>query len=150
MKKKPLASVAGLALALAGFVLLTGFHGGCGHHPRTPAEITAAVNSHLDGALDDLDATPAQRDQIHALVAPLLTQGLQLRADGKAAHAELLAQWQSDTPDRAKLHALVDQRADAMRAFAHAAVDAAVDAHGVLTPAQRAKVTKKIQRHMGE
>ena len=33
-----------------------------------------------------------------------------------------------------------------MRAFAHDAVDAGVDAHGVLTPEQRAKVTKKLER----
>jgi Spy/CpxP family protein refolding chaperone len=146
--KKILAVLATTAAAL-GFVLLTGFHGGgCGHGPHSPAEISSFVTGRLDSALDDLAATPAQRDQIHAIKDKLLADGLQLRSDGQAARDEVLAQWKSETPDRAKLHALVDQRVEAYRAFAHEAVDAGVDVHGILTPDQRAKVTSKIESHM--
>ena len=144
MKKRILISLAGGG---AGFLLLTGFGGGCGHHPpRDPAELAAAVGAHVDDALDDLAATPAQRQQIHALADGLVTRGAALRKAGEPLHAEILAQWKSDSPDRARLHALVDQQLDAMRGFAHDAVDAGVDAHGVLTPEQRAKVTKKLER----
>jgi Spy/CpxP family protein refolding chaperone len=147
--KKSLTALGTLGAVLVGFVVLSGFGGGCGHHhPRDPAEVQAAVTAHLDEALDDLDATQAQRDQIHAIKDKLLAKGMALRADHQAVRDEVLAQWKSETPDRAKLHALVDQRIDALRAFAHDAVDAGADVHGILTPDQRAKVTKKIERHL--
>jgi Spy/CpxP family protein refolding chaperone len=57
-----------------------------------------------------------------------------------------VAEWKAEKPDAAKLHALVDQRAAEMTAMAHQAVDAAVEVHDALTPEQRAKVTKKIER----
>ncbi|BDG04502.1 Spy/CpxP family protein refolding chaperone [Anaeromyxobacter oryzae] len=139
-----------LAATAAGFALLTGFRGGgCGaHRAHDPAQVNAMVTEHLDEALDQIDATPAQRDQLHAIKDRLLAQAQQLRSGQQDARAEVLAQWKSDQPDAAKLHALVDQRIDALRAFAHQAVDAGVEAHGILTPDQRAKVTAKVEKHM--
>lgn len=139
-----------LALAgIAGLVGLAGW-GRCGP-PRSndPAEMAAFVKDRVDDVLDDLSATDAQRQQIHAIEERLLARGAALHQDHDAARAELLAQWQSPNPDRARLHALVDQRVEAMRAFMHEAVDAGVDVHGVLTPEQREKVTKKIERMHG-
>ncbi len=145
--KKTLALVAALA---AGFLVLTGFHGGCGHrHPRDPAEVNAMVTEHLDHALDDLAATPAQRQQILAIKDRLLATFTALRAEHQATHAQLLAQWKADQPDAAALHALVDARIDALRAAAHQAVDAGIEVHGILTPEQRAKVTAKLEKRMG-
>ena len=148
MKKLPLATMATLIAGAAGFALLTGFAGGgCGHHhPRDPAEVAAAVTARVDDALDDLDATAAQRQQINAVKDRMLAKGLELRKAAQPMHEELLAQWNSPNPDRARLHAMVDQQADAMRAFAHEAVDAGVDVHDILTPEQRAKVTTKLER----
>lgn len=147
--KKTIAIAAGALLAAAGFVALTGF-AGCGArhhgHGRDPAEVAAFVSARVDDALDDLDATPDQRAKINALKDKLLAAGQQAHAGSKEAHEALFAEWKSETPDAQKLHALVDARIDAMRAFAHQAVDAGVEAHGILTPEQRAKVTKKIER----
>ncbi len=138
------------AAVLAGLVLLAGFAGGCAahRHPRDPAEVAAFVSSHLDDALDNVDATASQRQQIHAIVDKLVQDGVKLHAAQADARKELLAQWDSAQPDRAGISSLIDQRIDALRAFAHEAADAAVDVHGVLTPEQRAKVSKKIHRHM--
>ncbi len=131
------------------FALATGFRGGCGGgHARDPAAIDRMVTSHLDDALDDLDATPAQRAQVMALKDRVLQQGAALRQGGAETKKALVAQWDSASPDRAAVHALIDARIDAMRAFAHQAADAAVDLHGILTPEQRAKISKKIHRHM--
>jgi Spy/CpxP family protein refolding chaperone len=148
MKKlTTLATLTTLVAGAAGFVLLSGFAGGCGHHhPRDPAEVAAAVTAHVDDALDDLKATDAQRTQIHAVKDRMLAKALALHQAGEPLHQELLAQWNSPNPDRARLHALVDQQVDAMRAFAHDAVDAGADVHDVLTPEQRAQVTKKVER----
>ncbi len=142
MRNRILIAVAGLA----GIVALAGFGRCGGPHPRDPAQAAAFVNDRIDDALDDLDATDAQRQQVHAVADRLLARAVELRKEGEPEHAELLAQWQSATPDRARLHAMVDQRIEAMRAFAHEAVDAGIEVHDVLTPEQRAKVTKKVER----
>jgi periplasmic protein CpxP/Spy len=146
--KKTIAIIAGSVAAIA---LLAGFRGGgCGgHHRHDPAQMNAFVTEHLDDALDDLDATPAQRDQLHAIKDRLLAKGAALRADHAASRAEVLSQWKSDQPDAAKLHALVDARIEGMRALAHEAVDSGIEAHGILTPEQRAKVTSKVEKRMG-
>jgi protein CpxP len=145
--KKTLAALAAVALVAVGFVALTGFRHGMGRHGHDPAQVAAFVTARLDSMLDEVDATPAQRDELHALKDRLLAKGQALHADHAATHAELVAEWKADRPDAAKLHALVDARIDALRAFAHEAVDGAIEAHDALTPAQRAKVTAKLERH---
>ncbi len=142
--------IGGAALGLAavlGFVTLTGF--GChpGHgHPRDPAQVAKFVNARVDDLLDDVDATPDQRTKIHAIADRMLAEGQAMRAGHKDAHDTLLAQWKSEAPDKAQLHALVDARMDALRKLAHDAVDAGVEAHDALTPAQREKLAKKAER----
>ncbi len=131
---------------VAGVIALAGF-GRCGPpRPHNPAEMAAFVTDRVDDALDDLDATPAQRTQIHAIKDRLLAKAAAMHQGREADGAELLAEWQSQSPDRAKLHALVDQRIDELRALAHEAVDDGIEVHGILTPEQRAKVTKKLER----
>ncbi len=132
--------------AAGGLLALTALATGCGHHHRDPAQVASFVGARVDDLLDDLNATDAQRTQTHALKDRLLADGLKLHGEGEPIHAEVLAQWNSPTVDRARLHALVDERMDAFRAFAHEAVDAGVDFHDLLTPDQRAKVAKKVER----
>lgn len=126
--------------------------GGCGAHGhgRDPAAVAAFVTDRVDDALDDLEATPAQRERIHAVKQRLFEKGAAERDAGRAARAALLAEWKAGTPDAARLHALVDERAAAMTALAHEAVDAAVEVHGALTPEQREKLTRKVERRMGK
>ena len=142
---------AGAAAALAvvlGVVALTGFGGGCGHrgHPRDPAQMAAFVNARVDDTLDDVDATPDQRTKIHAIADRLLADAQAAHAGHDQDHATIVGEWKAEKPDLAKLHALVDARVDALRKLAHEAVDAGAEAHDVLTPAQREKVAKKVER----
>jgi Spy/CpxP family protein refolding chaperone len=143
MKKTLIAS----ALALVAVVSLAGFRG-CGHHDhRDPAKVAAFVAERLEDALDDLDATPAQRTAIQGIKDKLLADAQKVHAGRAADHAMLLAEWNADHPDRAKIQALVDQRAAELTALAHEAADAVIQVHDVLTPEQRAKVAKKAERH---
>jgi Spy/CpxP family protein refolding chaperone len=148
--RKILAAAAAVAIAGAGAVALTGFAGGCGAHRhghgRDPAELAAFVTDRVDDALDDVDATPDQRTRIHAVKERLLAAGQKARGGHRDAHEALRAEWTAEQPDGAKLHALVDARAEEMKAFAHQAVDAGIEVHGILTPEQRAKLTKKVDR----
>jgi Spy/CpxP family protein refolding chaperone len=138
------------ALALVAFVALTGFRGSCGRPDhRDPAQVAAFVTDRLDDALDDLDATPAQRTQLQAIKDRMLQSAQKLHGDRKATHELLLAEWKADKVDGAKIHALIDQRAEELRALAHQAADAAIEAHDALTPEQRAKLAKKAERMHG-
>jgi Spy/CpxP family protein refolding chaperone len=110
--------------------------------------VAAFVTDRVVDALDDLDATPEQRTRIHAVKDRLLTAAQEARAKGGDHRAELLAAWRSEQPDAARLHALVDQHLDEMRAVAHQAVDGAIEVHDTLTPAQREKLATKAERHM--
>ncbi len=137
-----------LLLHGGGLVSLTAFAGGgwCHHGHRDPAQVAAMVTNRVEDALDDLNATPDQRTRILAVKDRMLAAAQQLHAGQKATHEAFETAWKSDAPDAAQLHALVDQRMDELRALAHQAVDAGVEVHGILTPDQRAKVTKKIER----
>jgi periplasmic protein CpxP/Spy len=145
---KKLLGITGGALLLAiGVVALAGFGGGCGHrHPRDPAQVAAFVTDRVDDALDDIDATPDQRTRIHAVKDRLLAAGQKVRAGHGEVHDALLGEWKAEQPDAAKLHALVDARAEELKALAHQAVDAGVEVHGILTADQRDKLTRKIER----
>jgi Spy/CpxP family protein refolding chaperone len=138
---------AALAAVLA-LVALGGFAVGCGHHghPKDPAQMAAMVRGRVDDLLDDVDATPDQRTKIHAIADRMIAAAQQAHAGHDADRATVFAQWRADQVDRNALHALVDQRVDALRALAHQAVDAGADAHDVLTPAQREKLAKKAER----
>lgn len=149
--KKTIGIVAATLVVAGGIVALTGFAGGgfgCHRHGHghDPAEISAFVTNRVDDVLEDLDATPEQRTRINAVKERMLAAGLELRGTRGETHDTLFGEWKAETPDAAKLHALVDARVDAMRAIAHQAVDAGVEVHGILTPEQREKLTRKAER----
>lgn len=152
--KKTLAGGAAVMAVVAGATVLTGFAGGChghgrhGGHGRDPAAMAAAVTEHVDEALDELDATPAQRTKIHEIKDRLLASAQTTHQGHEQDRAALLAAWRSPNPDRAALLARVDARIDAMRALAHEAVDDALEVHATLTPDQREKLAKKVERRM--
>ena len=143
--KKILSTALVLAVFAVGTLTLTAFrhHGG-------PAHFDKFVSHRVDDMLDDVKATDAQRQQITAIKDKLVADGKALRATHADLRKELLAQWQSDQPDAARVHAVVDGRADAMKGFADEVADALLQVHGILTPDQRAQLTKKMQRHMEE
>ncbi len=147
MWKKIGAVAAALVLLGVGLVTLTAFSGGgwCHGHRghRDPAQMAAFVTNHVEDALDDLQATPDQRARILAVKDRMLDAAQQVHGDRKATHEALLAEWKSDKPDAAKLHALVDQRVEEMRKLAHQAVDAGIEVHDTLTPDQRAQADEE-------
>jgi Spy/CpxP family protein refolding chaperone len=148
MKKKLTAAASFAALLVAGLAVL-GFTG-CGHHRPDPARMEKMVTHQVDDALDDLKATPEQRQQITAVKDRLLARGQALRGDRQAVVKEALSLWEASSFDRVRALALVDARLDAMRTMAHEAVDAAAEVHQALTPAQREQVARRVRRHAGE
>jgi Spy/CpxP family protein refolding chaperone len=143
-KTLSLASVLTLAVVTLGAT-------GCGrHHRPDPARMEKMVTHQVDDALDDLKATPEQRQKIGAVKDRLLASGRAMHGDRQATVKEALELWEAQGFDRARALSLVDARIDAMRTMAHQAVDAAAEVHATLTPEQRAQVSKKLHRHLDE
>ncbi|NOK02141.1 periplasmic heavy metal sensor [Myxococcus xanthus] len=145
MKRFAVVGSAMLAVALlSGFALRGGPRWG-----KDPERVKQLVTWKLDDKLDTLDATESQRQSIHAVKDRLFSDGVQLMQEHHAVREEAFQQLASDTPDRQKLHALVDARIEAMRAFAHQATDAALEVHGTLTPQQRKALAEQFREHVG-
>ncbi len=115
--KKTLASLATLAVVGAAALTLTA----AARHPRDPA---AFLTRRVDSMLDTVNATADQRQKIVAIRDQLVADGKKLHAQHADVRKQLLAQWQSPNPDRGQVHALVDGRADAMKAYADEVADA--------------------------
>ncbi len=141
---KKLASVLALAALGLGALTLTAFR-----HHRDPAQMEQMFTKRVDKMLDEVKATPAQRQQILAIKDKLVADGKALHASHADTRQKLLALWNADQPDAAQVHALVDGRADAMKGFADEVADAMLQVHGILTPAQRAQVGAHLQQHLG-
>jgi protein CpxP len=136
-----------LAVFAVGALTLTAFRApGHGGHAR----MERFLSHRLDDLLDDVRATDAQRQQILAIRDRVVADAKALRAGHGDVHRDLLAQWQLDTPDAARVHAIVDARADSMKQLADEVTDAVLQVHAILTPEQRAQIAKKAQRHMEE
>jgi Spy/CpxP family protein refolding chaperone len=145
--KKKLAVATSAVLAV---LLLSGFAFRGGHGwGRDPERIRQMMTWRLNDKLEDLDATDAQRQSINAVKDRLFDEGAQLMQDQQAVRVEAFNQLASDNPDAQKLHALVDARIDAMRAFAHKLTDAALEVHRTLTPEQRKELATEFRERTG-
>jgi Spy/CpxP family protein refolding chaperone len=126
-----------VALGLA----LTGCHRAAGDH-FTGERAKLLSTWFLKGMLDDIDATPEQRQEILRVKNELIDELADFIADGKDDRALFLAEIQRDEPDEEFLHALLDGRLDARRDFAHDVLDKLLEMRAILTPAQRDKLKK--------
>jgi protein CpxP len=130
------ALVAAIAL-LAGFVVQ-----GPMHSKRAYGFVSYRINS----MLDEIQATESQRAQVNAIKDDLFNDGVALKQANRNLRKDLVAQWDSDVIDSAKIHALVNDRVDAFRAFANKAADDAIKVHDLLTPAQRAQLKTELEQ----
>jgi periplasmic protein CpxP/Spy len=145
-RKLKVGIVAGaVAVVLGGAVVAWGASSGS-HGPERARQF---VGWRVDDALDDINATDAQRAKAHALKDRLFDQGMKLRDSKEEIRAALIQQLRSDRPDPAEVHALVDRMVDQVRGFAHQAADAAIEFHQELTPEQRAEVLRRAEQHHG-
>jgi periplasmic protein CpxP/Spy len=141
MKKIAIAASAVLAV-----VLLSGFRGG--GWSRDPERIKQMITWKLDDRLEDLNATESQKQAVNTVKDRLFEDGKRLAEEHQATRQEVLTQLESDYPDAQKLHGIVDTRIDAVRAFAHKVVDAALEVHKVLSPEQRKQLSTEYREKM--
>ncbi|MFL5319526.1 MAG: Spy/CpxP family protein refolding chaperone [Myxococcaceae bacterium] len=144
MKKS--AIVAAVLVGAVSVTMLAGW--GRWGGPMDAQKISRIVGAHVDNALDEVDATDAQRVKIKALQDQLVQDGIKLRDGNKESRQALVAQWESPTVDRDAVHSIVDKRIDDVRAFAHKVADTFISVHDILTPTQRATLSAKAKERM--
>ena len=145
--KKPrttrlLLAALGASVALGGIAIA-----GPGFGPRHGPP--GGFSMHLMLAFEQLELTEAQEELVVRQHLKNRKQRSamheQMRADKEALTAEL----EKATPDRARIHALVDQTAERMKQHAHEHVDQLLDLHQTLTETQRAQLIEQL-KHMRE
>jgi Spy/CpxP family protein refolding chaperone len=147
----PVAVVSVAGLALTAVVAAGGMHhigmSGHGHgHGQGHGE---GLDWFVNGALDDLGATEAQRTQVLAVKDRLAAQMQKLHGEHDVVHAAFLREWKADKMDAAQLHQLVDARLPELRATLHQMVDGVAEIHDTLTPEQRRRLVEKVQEMHG-
>jgi Spy/CpxP family protein refolding chaperone len=111
-------------------------HGGFRHHEIDEEHIRKG----LAFALDDVDASDAQVDEIAGILAAALPELQAMREGHRAKREAFLAAFEGERVDRASLEAL---RAEALTSFDAASqqlLQTVADAADVLTPEQRAEL----------
>jgi Spy/CpxP family protein refolding chaperone len=128
---------------------------GCGHPPAGPfgggpfggAGMPEMIADKIDGILDELQATPEQRDRIRAILDDLHQEIEGRKGEPLAFLDQLFTELKRDNPDAPKLSALLDGQIDQVRGLAHKVLDSVLQVREVLTPAQREQVSAKIEEH---
>jgi len=143
MKWKLIALALGLAGVLGGATAaLAGANGHRGRNFQTM--ITNRVN-HL---LDQVNATPEQRQTINQVKDDALAKLQQKRQQHVNEHAQWMSALTADTVDVNALNAAADQKAQQMASTAkEIIIPALVKVHDTLTPAQRQKLAEMVKSH---
>ncbi len=145
MKKNKLLVLVGLAVA--SFVLLTGFrYAGGGHHGGHHGG-PAMMGKHLDKMLDQIDATPEQRAQITAIKDRLVaSHEARMQGDRQQHKQEMVEFWRQNNPNPAEIRARIDEKFEQRKAAAYEMADAMIEVHRILTPEQRAEVAQMMEK----
>jgi protein CpxP len=148
MRKKLVAAGAILVVGLPALLLLGGFRSAQGfrHH----GDMMSFLEWRISAKLDELNATDAQKQEVRAVADRLKEEHKALHEQTKGFRSAVLAELGQDRPDPAKIHAIVDSRADAMKAFADKVVDGVLEVHAMLTPDQRKQLLGEFQGHARE
>ena len=136
-----------LALGIAGALGATAaFAAANGHRGQNFQKMVSARVNHM---LDEIDATPEQRQTINKVKDDALASLQQRRQQHANEHAYWVAMLTADTVDVGKLNAAAEQRAQDMATTAkEVIIPALIKVHDTLTAEQRAKLADLVKsRH---
>jgi protein CpxP len=140
---------AALAVGLIGSLVgLAGFAWGHGHGCHGGKFFQKMMDAHLEEVLDDLKATPEQRQQITQLKVGLTSDFQGMQDSRKALLTSLAQQFPSERLDTASLDSAADPLVKSQEKLRQDIREAVVQIHDLLTPTQRQQVASKIQEHL--
>jgi Spy/CpxP family protein refolding chaperone len=105
------------------------------------------VSATIDDALDQAGVSPEQRAAIHAARDRVFAAVDAARAGHKTHLEDTLRVFEADRPDPAQVEALHRHGEAERQRIRDAVHEAIVEAHGVLTPAQRKAVADYVRAH---
>jgi periplasmic protein CpxP/Spy len=114
-------------------------HGGFGGH-RNPEMIHKFIQFAVNEKLDEIEATPEQRQKVREVSDRLLQEAKALHQGKQDLHDEMLELLAQDEPDAARVKALVRGRMQEFSRFADDATDGLLELHRTFTAEQRAKL----------
>ena len=150
-------TMAGIGAALAGALTLSacggGMHGHHGHHgdmaQMTPEEAGKRIDKMVNWVLEDVAATPDQKQKVAQIAKDAARDLMPLRTQHHAARGRGVELFSQPTIDRAAIEQLRVEELQlgetASKRFAQALADAAE----VLTPDQRVKLAARWKKRMG-
>ena len=119
-----------------------GMHGG--RHGDKPGK---HMQRRVEYMLDEVDASPEQREKVTAMLDDMFTQMGAMRTEHGKSRSEMMAALTAAEIDRAALEQLRAQHVAGMEARSRLMVDGMANVAEVLTPEQRAEVAEHLRKH---
>jgi Spy/CpxP family protein refolding chaperone len=126
-----------LTLVGLGTTLFAGCHHRGGHR---------GADFMVDYMTEVLDLTAAQEEMADAFKNEILAEAKEMHAEKKQMHAEIKAQLGSESIDTERVKALLVEHRKGMETVMDLAVDRIAEFHATLSPEQRAKLIKKLEK----
>ncbi|MBI2373627.1 MAG: Spy/CpxP family protein refolding chaperone [Deltaproteobacteria bacterium] len=104
------------------------------------------LHGRIEKLLRDLKLSDPQEDLLVDMRANAKAKRKEMRQKMGSSMSTLADELKKRDPDKKKLHALLDQQADAMRAHAHERLDEMLRFHGTLSDEQRATLAERLDR----
>jgi Spy/CpxP family protein refolding chaperone len=133
----------GKIVLVLGLIVLAGGSIAWGGRAARGAWMRHLLGKHIDHALDYIDATPQQRALVHQVQADIQAKVKAHRMAATQVPEQLGALLAADTLDTNQLNALIDSKADELKAMAREITPEIAKVHDALTPAQRQKLFAK-------
>lgn len=143
MKKSVKWGAAGLAVLMGlGLMAMKPFHhGGFGRH------FDRTLDYRVDCALDEIDATDAQRAKANEIKSRLKVEMAALHKESSQRHQKLLAEVaKGQVPAKGEVDTCVEQQSVAMTKLAHHVTDGILEFSQTLSPEQRQKLAKRAEK----
>ena len=131
----------GLYLSIIAVLLVSvaGLAGCRRHSPGAKAEFM------VDYVSETLDLSESQRAHLDLIKEEMLEKAMEMRADKKTMHTELVAQLKSEKIDKDSLKAMVNEHKIKMEALIDLGIERLAEFHETLTTEQREKLVAKVE-----
>ncbi len=107
------------------------------------------IDAHLEDVLDDLEATPEQRQTINKAKEQIIAKVETYRTQRKEVRDELLAMLKADRVDTNRLNQLADEKAAEVKNLVSEIIPIVAEVHASLTPAQRQELAERAESFRG-
>lgn len=110
---------------------------------RPAADVQDEFRERIDDQLDEVDASDAQIAKTQALFGAQTPALERLRAEAFPVQRQITAELRKQSPDRARLGALIDQMIASTIVYVNSMLDTMVKAHALLDSKQRQAMAKR-------